>query len=156
MKRFDFGRAELERLDSAPAGVDTAEAYFTEALGAQYLSGALYEIAPGMRGFPYHWESSKEEWLLILEGAPTIRTPEGEQQLRAGDLVVFPTGPEGAHQIFNRTEERVRFLFFSNQADPNVIVYPDSRKVGIRGRLGLPGSANYSLDATLDYWDGES
>jgi uncharacterized cupin superfamily protein len=155
VKRFDFHDPELERVD-APAAVDAVEAYMTPALGAERLSGSVYEIGPGKKGFPYHWEAAKEEWLLVLEGTPTIRTPEGEHELRPGDLVVFPTGGDGAHQVLNRSAERVRFIMLSNVADPNVIVYPDSGKVGVRGDLGLPGSANYAIDATIEYWEGES
>jgi uncharacterized cupin superfamily protein len=128
----------------------------TEALGARHLSGSVYEIGPGRKGFPYHWEAALEEWLIVLEGTPTIRTPDGEHELRPGDVVSFPTGPAGAHQVLNRSAERVRFIMLSNQADPNVIVYPDSGKVGIRGDLGLPGPANYALDAPVEYWEGES
>ena len=155
LKRFDLLAAELERVD-APDGVDAIEAYITPVLGAERLSGSLYEIGPGRKGFPYHWEAAKEEWLIVLEGTPTIRTPDGEHELRAGDVVCFPTGPEGAHQVLNRSGQRVRFIMISNQADPNVIVYPDSGKVGVRGDLGLPGSGNYAIDATLEYWEGES
>lgn len=151
MKRFDFTAPVLEAVP-APDGVDTRGALI--AIGER-LRGSLYEIAAGKRGYPYHWEAAKEEWLLVLEGTPTIRHPRGETQLRRGDLVAFPTGARGAHQVLNRSDGRVRFIMFSNMDEPNVIVYPDSRKVGIRGDLGLPGSANYSLDATLDYWEGE-
>jgi uncharacterized cupin superfamily protein len=156
MKRFDFHDPSLEGIEGAPDSVDTREAYITEALGAEHLSGSVYEIAPGLKGFPYHWEAAKEEWLLVLEGTPTVRSPEGEHELRPGDLVCFPTGPEGAHQVLNRSAERVRFIWLSNAADPNVIVYPDSGKVGVRGNLGLPGGANYPIDSSLDYWEGES
>jgi uncharacterized cupin superfamily protein len=155
VRRFDFHNPELERID-APDGIDAVEAYLTDALGAERLSGSLYEIGAGRKGFPYHWEAAKEEWLLVVEGTPTIRTPEGEHELRRGDLTCFPAGPAGAHQVLNHSDAPVRVILFSNVADPNVIIYPDSGKVGVRGNLGIPGSANYAIDATLDYWHGES
>ena len=35
----------------------------------------------------------------MLDGTPTLRDPDGERVLRRGDVVCFPTGPEGAHQV---------------------------------------------------------
>jgi uncharacterized cupin superfamily protein len=153
MKRFDFHNPRIERIEGAPEGVDALEDYMTEALGARHLAGSLYEIGPGRKGFPYHWEAAKEEWLIVLEGTPTVRTPDGERELRAGDLVCFPTGPEGAHQILNRSEERVRFIWLSNATEPNVVFYPDSRKIGVRtGELRF----NFVEDDAVPYWTGES
>jgi len=153
VKRFDFRDPEIERDDRAPDGVDASGADID--IGTR-LRGTVYEIGPGRKGYPYHWEAAKEEWLLVLEGTPTVRTPEGERELRPGDLVCFAAGADGAHQVVNRSSARVRFIMVSNAADPNVIVYPDSGKVGVRGNLGLPGPANYAIDAALEYWEGES
>ena len=35
----------------------------------------------------------------MLSGSPTLRGPDGERVLRAGDVVCFPVGPDGAHQV---------------------------------------------------------
>ncbi len=67
----------------------------------------------------------------MLAGRPTVRTPEGVEQLDPHDLVFFPTGPEGAHQVRNDTDEPVRVLMFSNVVLPTATAYPDSDKVGI-------------------------
>jgi uncharacterized cupin superfamily protein len=40
----------------------------------------------------------------VLRGEPTLRTPEGERVLKQGDVVCFPRGKDGAHQIINRTD----------------------------------------------------
>ena len=32
---------------------------------------------------PYHWHVGEEEWLVVVAGTPTLRTPEGEQRARA-------------------------------------------------------------------------
>jgi uncharacterized cupin superfamily protein len=133
VKRFDFNDPRFERDEQAPEGVDALGARID--LG-QHLHGSVYEVAPGLKGFPYHWEAGREEWLLVLAGTPTVRTPEGEHELRPGDLVCFPTGPEGAHQVLNRSDERVRYVFVSNATLPNVVVYPDSGKFGVRTEEG--------------------
>ena len=49
--------------------------------------------------FPYHFHHGMEEWLLVVDGTPTLRTPDGERELRRGDVVCFPPGPDGAHQV---------------------------------------------------------
>jgi len=64
--------------------------------------------------------------LLVLQGRPTLRTPEGEEQLGPWDVACFPPGPEGAHAVRNETDETVRVLMFSTVAHPAATVYPDS------------------------------
>ena len=90
----------------------------------------MYELAPGGSS-PYHWHVGEEELLLVLAGAPTLRTPAGEQVLRPWDITAFPRGEAGAHQLRNDTGEIVRAAFFSTKSDPEVAVYPDDGKIGV-------------------------
>ena len=63
------------------------------ALGAELLGATVYETPPGEKLWPYHWELGCEEFLVVVSGAPTLRTPEGEQALAPGDLVYWtPSG----------------------------------------------------------------
>ena len=123
-------------------------------LGASLLGMTLYELPPGNRICPYHYEYGNEEWLLVVAGAPTLRTPDGERELREGDLVAFPAGPEGAHTVENRSEEPVRVAIFSTLILPAISVYPNSGKIGVR-----PGVEEDTLDFrrgdAVDYWEGE-
>ena len=89
----------------------------------------LYDVDPG-DSFPYHYEYV-EEWLLVLDGAVAVRTPQGEHGLQRGDLVRYPPGPEGAHQITNRSDTTARVLLFSKAAVPAVSVYPDTDTIGV-------------------------
>jgi uncharacterized cupin superfamily protein len=88
------------------------------------------ELPPG-KVSPYHWQVGEEEWLLVLEGEPTLRTPGGEERLRPWDIALFVRGEKGAHQVRNDTGSPVRVAFFSSVADPEVAVYPDDGKVGV-------------------------
>jgi uncharacterized cupin superfamily protein len=99
------------------------------ALGSAETAMYLYDVAPG-DSFPYHYEYV-EEWLLVLDGVVAVRTPEGERELQRGDLVRFPPGPEGAHQITNRSDTTARVLLFSKTATPAVSVYPDTDTIGV-------------------------
>jgi uncharacterized cupin superfamily protein len=115
---------------------------------------SLYELPPGESTWPYHYELGCEEWLIVLTGRPTLRTPAGERELEPGETVVFPEGAEGAHGLANRSDETVRVLLLSNKSPLAVVHYPDSSKVGIwtqaRGYEAL-----LRTEPKLDYWEGE-
>ena len=95
----------------------------------------------GQAGLPVHWHFGEEEWLLVVSGAPTLRTPEGEQVLRAWDVAVFVTGEAGAHEVRNDTDEPVRVVMLSSVSDPEVCVYPGQRQGRRRRRLEPQGRA---------------
>jgi uncharacterized cupin superfamily protein len=113
----------------------------------------VYELAPGQSICPYHSEYA-EEWLIALEGRPTLRQPSGESVLEPGDVVCFPTGPDGAHKVTNNAEEVARVLMISVERPPHIAVYPDSDKIGI-----FPGNKADSMlvrrSSAVDYYDGE-
>ncbi|MDQ3742512.1 MAG: cupin domain-containing protein [Actinomycetota bacterium] len=122
--------------------------------GAKDSGATLYELPPGQAICPYHYEYGEEEWLLVVAGRPTIRTPEGSSEAAPDDLVFFPKGPEGAHQVRNDTSETVRVLMWSTIVVPTATAYPDSDKVGVwtgvaGENLMAPRSAN------VDYYSGE-
>ena len=124
-------------------------------LGASLLGGSLYELPPNESTWPYHYELGCEEWLVVVAGRPTLRTPDGERELEPGDVAVFPEGPVGAHKMTNSSDSPARVLILSSKAPLAVVHYPDSKKVGIWSRgdgyqLMLP------VQTTLDYWEGES
>jgi uncharacterized cupin superfamily protein len=122
-------------------------------VGMEQLGATLYVVPPGNANAPYHWHHNTEEALLVLEGQPTLRTPEGERQLRPGDLISFPRGPTGAHKLNNESTEPVRYLIFSTRPSIDIVEYPDSDKVG----FGSRGQDWRILrdQASLDYWDAE-
>lgn len=101
-----------------------------DALGASGWGCTVYELAPG-EASPYHWHVGEEEMLLVLDGAPTLRSAEDEIVLRPWDLAVFPRGEKGVHQIRNDTAEIARAAFFSTRSDPEVVVYPDEGRTGV-------------------------
>ena len=79
-------------------------------LGASLVGGSVYELPPGEKTWPYHYEIGCEEWVVVISGYPTLRTPDGQRGLEPGDLAVFPEGPSGAHQISNESSEPCRVL----------------------------------------------
>lgn len=123
-------------------------------LGAELLGGSLYEIPPGEKTWPYHYELGCEEWLIAVTGRATLRGPDGERELEPGDVAVFPEGPAGAHQVFNRSDELCRVLILSSKSPVAIVHYPDSGKVGL-----WTNSDGYQAmlrsEPDLDYWEGE-
>jgi uncharacterized cupin superfamily protein len=101
-------------------------------LGAGRLEATVLELDPGETAGDYSYAYGREEWLLVLAGAPTLRHPGGEDPLEASDLVCFPEGPSGARQVANRGDQAVRVLVFSTTGFPVNVSYPDSGTWEIR------------------------
>jgi uncharacterized cupin superfamily protein len=151
---FNLYDGGLDDERTEPEGYRWRAAVLGPKLGAALLGGTLYELEPGERTFPYHYEWGCEEWLLVVAGRPTLRTPEGERELGPGDTVCFREGPEGAHAVANRSGGPVRVLILSNKAWPAVAVYPDSDKIGIWTEKGADGVL-FPRSAEVGYWEGE-
>ena len=152
-KVFNLHGDEWERSEDRP-GWRSRDAWVAGHIGAELIGGSMYELEPGQRLWPYHTHYANEEWLLVVRGRPTLRTVEGEHDLIEGDVVAFPRGEEGQHQVINRTEVPIRVLMLSTMIEPDVVHYPDSGKWsgknarGERVFFGRPGPP-------VDYWDGE-
>lgn len=126
--------------------------------GCERLGLSLWQLPPGEAAYPYHYHLTEEELLVVLAGRPSLRTPAGWRELREGDVVSFARGESGGHQLANRTAATVRFLAFSTSGEPDIVLYPDSGKVGAFERLPHGGGlrAMFRLTDTVDYHDGES
>ena len=96
----------------------------------------MADFDPGEGSDPYHYVYGREEWLLVLAGTPTLRHPEGESPLEAGDLVCFPEGPAGAHRLINRGASIMRALFLTTTGVPANVCYPDTGRWLIHNGLG--------------------
>jgi uncharacterized cupin superfamily protein len=122
--------------------------------GLRCLGASVYELPEGQWTYPYHYHHGVEEWVYVVTGAPTLREPTGDRVLSPGDLVGFPSGPDGAHAV--RGPGRV--VMFSGVASAtaaSVSVYPDSDKVGVRPPGGGPDRLDFRRGDAVDYWVGE-
>lgn len=124
-----------------------------QAAGAKLTGFSVYELPPGEKAWAYHYELNREEWLVVVAGEVVVRTPAGEETLRAGDVTCFPVGAEGAHQVRNDSATPARFAMPSSWAgDGYVAVRPDSNTALIVG----PGFRRIvPLDEELGYWERE-
>lgn len=156
VRRTNLDELELEYDESDPEGYRAGMARFGPSIDAVRLGATVYELPPGQSICPYHYEYPDEEWVLVLRGRPTLRTPYGEDELKPDDVVCFPEGPVGAHKVTNRTEETVRVMMISTRMNPAVAVYPDSDKIGIWPVQG--GGEDHVLvsrGSKVAYYDGE-
>jgi uncharacterized cupin superfamily protein len=153
MKVFNLQGDEWDRTEDRE-GWHSRDAWVGAHLRAELLGGTMYELDPGNRLCPYHLHHANEEWLVVVRGKPTLRTPEGEHALSEGDVVCFLRGKDGAHQVSNPTESPIRVLMLSTKVAPEIVEQIDSGKIGARSARGeqillsRPGPL-------LDYWDGE-
>jgi uncharacterized cupin superfamily protein len=155
VRSFNLFDGELPETRARP-GFSWRRARVGEEIGGEKLGASLYELQPGERTYPYHYEYGNEEWLLVVGGRPTLRVPDGEHELRPGDVVCFREGPEGAHQVRNGTDEPVRILILSTKRQPDAAVYPDSGKMGVwSGDDDADPGRIFRIADEVDYWDGE-
>ena len=123
-------------------------------IGAELIGASLYQVAPGMKLWPYHTHHANEEWAIVIRGRPTLRTPDGERELVEGDVACFLRGAAGAHQIINRTDEPARVLMLSTRLSPEVIEYLDSGKIAATDAKGQR-LFRTQRGEPAEYWEGE-
>jgi uncharacterized cupin superfamily protein len=131
MRRISIASPEFHYDSDDPPGFRSGMFRFGPLVGASQMGATVYELPPGQAICPYHYEYAEEEWLLVLDGRPTVRDPGGTEQLEPWDAVCFTPGPEGAHAVLNETDEPVRVLMFSTVVYPAATVYPDSDKIAV-------------------------
>ena len=99
------------------------------------MGATVYELGPGNFNV-YHFHHGSEEMLFVLSGRLTLRTPDGEREVAAGEVVHFPVGPAGAHGQRNETDEPVRYLMVSTRYSPEVVEYPDLKQITAQAFTG--------------------
>jgi uncharacterized cupin superfamily protein len=152
LKRADFDEPRERE------GFRCSRARIGRQAGSELLGASLWALPPHQAAYPYHWHYQEEELIVVLEGTPILRTADGRRRLRRGEVVSFPTGEAGGHQVINDTEEEVRFLAFSTQGEPDLVMYPESGKLGVFERLPQGGGLYklFRLEDAVDYWEGEA
>jgi uncharacterized cupin superfamily protein len=118
--------------------------------GAVHVGVCVEILEPAKQACPAHYHMLEEEHLYILEGSVTLRLGERTYELSAGHYVCFPAGQKAAHALINNGTAPCRYLLIGERNPNDVIVYPDSGRVGVR----LTGEG-YRKSATMEYWDDQ-
>jgi uncharacterized cupin superfamily protein len=122
-RRFELGAVQAE------------SQFLGRALGARRLALNRTVLQPGSESAPPHCHSAVEETFVVLDGDGVVVLGDEEYEVRGGSVVVRPAGSGVAH-VFRAGERGLTFLAFSD-ADPNdMVFYPRSGKVLLRG-LGI-------------------
>lgn len=154
MRRVSLSDPDFSHDPDDPEGYRACLFRMGPELGAEQTGMSLYELPPGQALCPYHYEYAEEEWLLVLSGRPSVRTPEGTEPLEPLDVLFFPRGPEGAHQVRNDSDAPARVVMWSTVVHPAATAYPDSGKVGVY--TGVEGEDLIARRAdAVGYYDGE-
>jgi uncharacterized cupin superfamily protein len=123
-----------------------------EAVGAAAGNQCIvnfYELPPSKSNYPYHFHAAIEEVFYIISGEGLLRTPEGERVVSPGDVLVFPPSSAGAHKLTNTSKtETLTYLDVDTVRLPEVVIYPDSDKIGI---ISKDVRAMFMKDNTVDY-----
>lgn len=115
---------------------------------------AFYELPPGKANYPLHYHERADEVFYIISGTGLLTTPAGKKTVEPGDLVICPPSEKGAHRLTNLSAtESLVYLDFDAVGLPDVVMYPESGKVGVL----VDGQPNrfFRLDSAVDYYDGE-
>jgi uncharacterized cupin superfamily protein len=130
--RPNIERPEFDQLRDRD-GFRALRAGIGQQLGTERIGLSLWEIPPGEAAYPYHFHLAEEEVIVVIEGTPDLRTPDGTRKLDQGEVVNFPRG------------------------EPDIVLYPDSGKLGAAERRPGGGGLHkfFRVDDAVGYWDGE-
>ena len=142
---FNLFHGETDAVPQGAPGDRGRAARVGSKIGGERLGMSVYELPAGEAIGPYHVELTDEEWLIVVEGEVTVRTPERERTLARGDVLCFPVGPEGAHLVRNASSEMAgeaaRVAVISTKNEFCIVEYPEDEKLQL-----WAGDAHYMLD----------
>jgi uncharacterized cupin superfamily protein len=121
-----------------------------EMVKSKHLKFDIRSLDPGKFSCPYHFHRNAEEIFVVMSGKVMLRMPDNFKELSAGDIAFFEMGPEGAHQLYNHTEEPCVFLDIRTIVGLDVCEYPDSGKINI-----IPFGEIFQKESRVDYYKGE-
>jgi uncharacterized cupin superfamily protein len=80
----------------------------------------LWELPPADSAGPYVHHLGEAGLLLVLDGRPTLSTPEGRRELQRGEAAALLPTKANDRQLANDKNERVRFLALSAGGHSNL------------------------------------
>jgi uncharacterized cupin superfamily protein len=106
-------------------------------------------VAPGALSGPPHCHAAEEELFVVLDGTGTLLLGDEEHPVRAGSVVARPPGT-GVPHAFRAGDGPLTLLAFGTREPNDIVFYPRSGKVGLRGVRVLFNVTK------VEYWDGET
>lgn len=116
----------------------------------KWLNFDVRQLNPRECNAAYHFHRYAEELFIIQQGAAKLRTPQGVEIVKSGDIIFFEAGETGAHQLYNHTEEPCIFLDIRTYIGHDICEYPDSNNIII-----VPNGETFKRDEQHNYFEGE-
>ena len=122
----------------------------TKITNSKHFAFDIRKLEPGKYSFPYHFHRNAEELIMIISGSMSIRTPNGFEILKKGQIVFFEMGETSAHQFYNHETVSCEYFDLRTTVGIDICEYPDSGKINI-----LPFHEIFEKDSNVDYNKGE-
>jgi uncharacterized cupin superfamily protein len=119
------------------------------AAGSRRVGLRHVSLGAGMQSWPLHCHTCEEEVFVVLEGEGAFLLGDDEHPLQAGDVVARPAGEGVAHAV-RGGDGGLTYLVFSERDTGDVIWYPKSKKLFVRGLRVM-----FRVEP-VGYWDGEA
>lgn len=119
-------------------------------VNSKNLNFDLRQLNPGQYCAPYHFHRNAEELFMIVSGSATLRTTDGLEIVNTGDILFFEMGENGAHQLYNHTDEPCLYLDIRTFMGFDVCEYPDSNKLYL-----IPSGEIFNKNSQTNYFDRE-
>ena len=117
------------------------------------LEVCFYTIQPGKANYPYHYHTANEEVFYIINGQGTLKTPEEEQIVSEGDVIIMPAHENGAHMLINTSNTPLVYLEIKTTNAPDVTILPESNKFGVFSSKIM--AKFFNIDSNVNYLFGE-
>ncbi|HJW46691.1 MAG TPA: cupin domain-containing protein [Lysobacter sp.] len=109
---------------------ERAKRVLGDAFGLTAFGVNLTRLPPGSCSALRHAHAHEDEFVYVLEGAPTLVTDAGETPLQPGMCAGFAAGSGDAHHLVNRGTTDVVYLEIGSRCDGEQVQYPDDDLAG--------------------------
>lgn len=96
----------------------------------------LTRLAPGAVSALRHAHTRQDEFILVIEGSPTLVTDAGETRLAPGMCAGFKAGTGDAHQLRNDGADEAVYLEVGDRMPGDSASYPDEDLQAVMGEGG--------------------
>jgi uncharacterized cupin superfamily protein len=141
-------KADPNKIDNFRLFTDASRV--RQSIQPENLNFDLRELNPGQFSAPFHFHQFAEELFMVVSGTMILRTNEGMEEVKSGDLIFCEKGKTGAHQFYNHSDQPCVYMDVRTFIGFDLCEYPDSDKIFI-----APSYDIFKKSATTDYFDGE-
>ena len=96
-----------------------------DAAGLTQFGVNLVRLDPGAMSSLRHWHERQDEFLVVTEGALTLRDNHGDTALLPGDCAAFPAGDANGHHIMNLSDAPGAFIVMGTRTATETGWYSD-------------------------------